>query len=83
LQLFADVERDWVAMGGFPHGGKMYGFYDPTQPAGTYTAAFNPNYLAALRTRRGERLQAFNAYRQSQDPSGLFFNSFLRQLLEG
>src|SRR5262245_56273170 len=25
LQFFADVERDWVAMGGFPHQGKMYG----------------------------------------------------------
>ena len=35
LQFFADVERDWVAMDGFPHNGKMYGFYDPTQAAGT------------------------------------------------
>ena len=31
LQFFADVERDWVAMDGFPHNGKMYGFYDPTR----------------------------------------------------
>ena len=37
LQFFADVERDWVAMGGLPHNGKMYGFYDPNQPAGTRT----------------------------------------------
>ena len=29
LQFFADVEREWVEMGGFPHNGKMYGFYDP------------------------------------------------------
>ena len=82
LQFFADVERDWVAMGGFPHNGKMYGFYDPTKPAGTYTAAFNPNFLAALRVRRGARLQAFSAYRKSQDPTGLFYNGFLRALLE-
>jgi FAD/FMN-containing dehydrogenase len=83
LQFFADVERDWVAMGGFPHNGKMYGFYDPTAGPGTHTGAFNTNFLAALRTRRGERLQAFNAYRQSQDPTGLFYNEYLRALLEG
>lgn len=83
LQFFADVERDWVAMGGFPHNGKMYGFYDPTMPAGTHTGAFNPNFLANLRTRRGARLQAFNDYRKSQDPTGLFYNEYLRQLMEG
>jgi hypothetical protein len=83
LQCFADVERDWVAMGGFPHQGKMYGFYDPTMAAGTHTAAFNPNFLADLRRRRGERLKAFHAYRKGQDPTGLFYNDFLRQLLEG
>jgi hypothetical protein len=83
LQLFADVERDWVAQGGFPHNGKMYGFYDPTQPAGTYTPAFNQNFLSALRTRRGDRLKAFNDYRKSADPKGLFYNEYLRALLEG
>ena len=36
LQFFADVEREWVKMGGFPHNGKMYGFYDPTAAAGTH-----------------------------------------------
>ncbi|MEP7310613.1 MAG: D-arabinono-1,4-lactone oxidase [Acidobacteriota bacterium] len=83
LQFFADVERDWVAMDGFPHNGKMYGFYDPSKAAGTHTAAFNTNFLADLRKRRGERLKAFNDYRKAQDPTGLFYNSFLRQLLEG
>jgi FAD/FMN-containing dehydrogenase len=83
LQFFADVERDWVALGGFPHQGKMYGFYDPTQPPGTYSAAFNPSFLAALRTRRGARLQAFQQFRQQRDPTGLFYNDFLRQLLAG
>jgi hypothetical protein len=70
-------------MGGFPHNGKMYGFYDPTQAPGTYTPAFNPNFLSALRTQRGARLQSFNAYRKSQDPTGLFYNEYLRQLMEG
>jgi hypothetical protein len=83
LQFFADVERDWVSMGGFPHNGKMYGFYDPTQPSGTYTGAFNPSFIAALRTRRGERLQAYNNYRQNQDPTGLFYNEYLKMLMEG
>ena len=83
LQFFADVERKWVAMGGFPHQGKMYGFYDPTAPEGTHTAPFNANFLADLRGRRGERLQAFNGYRKSLDPNGLFCNDFLRAVLEG
>ena len=84
LQFFADVERQWVEMGGFPHNGKMYGFYDPTEAPGTYskTGPFNPNFLSNLRTRRGVRLVAFNTYRKSLDPSGLFFNDFLRKLLE-
>jgi FAD/FMN-containing dehydrogenase len=83
LQFFADVERAWVAMGGFPHNGKMYGFYDPKGPAGNYGAAFNPNFLAELRTRRGAPLKAFSDYRKTQDPNGLFYNDFLRALLEG
>ena len=83
LQFFADVERAWVAMGGLPHNGKMYGFYDPKGPPGNYTAAFNPNFLAELRARRGAPLQAYAAYRQSQDPGGTFYNAYLRALLEG
>ena len=83
LQFFADVERDWVAMGGMPHNGKMYGFYDPSAPAGSYTAAFNPNFLSNLRARRGERLNAFSDYRKARDPDGLFYNAYLKRLLEG
>ncbi len=84
LKFFADVEREWIKMGGFPHNGKIYGFYDPSDAPGTYskTGPFNPNFLAHLRTRRGERLLAFNTYRKSLDPKGLFFNDYLRQLLE-
>jgi FAD/FMN-containing dehydrogenase len=84
LQFFADVERKWVEMGGFPHNGKMYGFYDPTGAPGTYskTGPFNPNFLTKLRKLRGARLDAFNAYRKSLDPNGLFYNEFLRNLLE-
>jgi len=84
LQFFADVERDWVAMGGVTHNGKMYGFYDPKAASGTHSAtgAFNPSFLADLRARRGAPLTAYSAYRKSVDPKGLFYNKFLRQLLE-
>jgi hypothetical protein len=84
LQFFADVERDWVAMGGVTHNGKMYGFYDPKAAPGTHSAtgAFNPNFLADLRARRGAPLTAYSAYRKSMDPNGLFYTNFLRQLLE-
>lgn len=83
LKFFADVEREWVKMGGFPHNGKIYGFYDPTEAPGTYskTGPFNPNFLADLRTRRGARLENFKAYRESLDPNGLFVNDYLRQVL--
>ena len=85
LQFFADVERDWVAMGGITHNGKMYGFYDPKTHSAT--GPFNPNFLAELRARRddarrGAPLTAYSAYRKSMDPKGLFYNNFLRQLLE-
>ena len=70
-------------MGGMPHNGKMYGFYDPSAPAGRYTAAFNPNFLSDLRARRGERLNAFSDYRKARDPDGLFYNAYLKQVLEG
>jgi hypothetical protein len=83
LQFFADVEREWVAMGGFPHQGKMYGFYDPIAPQGTHTGPFNVGFLAELRRRRQDRLQAFNHYRKKRDPNGLFDNSYLRAVLEG
>lgn len=84
LQFFADVEREWVKMGGFPHNGKMYGFYDPENPGEPYSmnGPFNPNFLAHLKARRGEPLRAFNDYRKKLDPTGLFYNEYLRQLLE-
>ena len=81
LQFFADVEKQWVAMDGFPHQGKMYGFYDPTDGSGKATNPFNKNFLADLRKRRGARQQAYNAYRKQLDPNGLFYNTFLSQLL--
>jgi FAD/FMN-containing dehydrogenase len=83
LKFFADVERAWVAMCGFPHNGKIYGFYDPADPPGTWsrTGPFNPNYMAALRDRRGARLRAYDAFRARLDPNGLFRNGFLEQIL--
>jgi FAD/FMN-containing dehydrogenase len=81
LSFFADVERAWVALGGMPHNGKMYGFYDPAGPPGSFTAPFNPAYLANLATRRADRVQAFERYREQRDPKGMFWNAYVASLL--
>jgi FAD/FMN-containing dehydrogenase len=80
LEFFATVEREWVALGGLPHNGKMYGFYDPTAPADTSTVPFNPAFLGALTERRSERVGAFEAYRRARDPEGVFCNAYLGSL---
>jgi hypothetical protein len=64
-----------------PHNGKMYGFYDPAGAAGSYTAPFNPAFLADLATRRADRINAFENYRQERDPSSIFCNQFVAALL--
>jgi FAD/FMN-containing dehydrogenase len=78
LQFFADIEREWVALGGMPHHGKMYGFYDS---AGSVTPPFNPAFLEDLANRRSARIKAFDAYRQKRDPNGMFCNPFVHALL--
>ena len=82
-KYFAEVEYQWVNMGGFPHHGKMYGFYDPAHGPEEPTDAFNPNFIAMLRERYGDRLTQFNAFRQAMDPDGLFYNDYMCNLLEG
>jgi hypothetical protein len=64
-----------------PHNGKMYGFYDPGQPTGTFSPPFNPAFLRNLASQRSARIQAFGAYRQTRDPNGLFGNDFISALL--
>lgn len=81
LSFFADVERHWVDLGGRPHSGKMYGFYEPGTRQGTFTEPFNQAFIDALSARRGARQQAFEAYRLSRDPTGLFCNAFLDGVL--
>jgi FAD/FMN-containing dehydrogenase len=83
LHFFADIERAWVALGGMPHIGKMFGFYDPSQPAGSFSPPFNPGFLADLAKRRGARIKAFDAYRRTCDPNGVFHNNFVAALLGG
>ncbi len=78
--FFAEVEREWVALGGFPHNGKMYGFYDPFGPTGNSSLPFNANYMKSLFNRRKERVVAFNNYCHQHDPNGVFRNSFINQL---
>ena len=83
LHFFADIERAWVALGGMPHTGKMFGFYDPSQPAGSFSPPFNPGFLVDLAKRRGARVKAFDPYRRSCDPNGIFHNDFVAALLGG
>jgi len=81
LHFFADIERAWVALGGMPHTGKMFGFYDPSQPAETFSPPFNPVFLKDLAKRRGARTKAFDSYRRTCDPTGVFHNDFVAALL--
>ena len=88
LKFFARVERTWVSMGGLPHNGKMYGFYDPTDSSeNSYTPPFNQNFLNFILKQRIDArhapVEAFKQYRQSCDPNGLFYTPYLRALLQG
>jgi FAD/FMN-containing dehydrogenase len=81
LAFFADIERQWVALGGMPHSGKMYGFYDPGAAPGTYSEPFNPAFLSFIRNKRAARVAAFDTYRRTRDPKGMFCNALLAQML--
>ncbi|WP_406826882.1 FAD-binding protein [Pedobacter sp. KACC 23697] len=84
LQFFADIEREWVAMGGITHNGKMFGFYDPAAAAGSYSAPFNTGFLKELAKRRNQqngRVDAFEYFRAKQDPNNLFLNDYVRAML--
>ena len=81
LQFFADVESEWIGLGGWPHNGKMYGFYDPNGPAGNSGPPFNPGMLSYLAQKRASRVQAFRAYQQKRDPKGMFTNAYVNALL--
>jgi len=86
LKFFAHVEREWVRLGGLPHNGKMFGFYDPTD-LDSYTPPFNKKFLSFITKQRIDKRQApvdaFKKYRKTCDPKGLFYTQYLRDLLEG
>lgn len=86
LKFFALVERKWVSLGGLPHNGKMFGFYDPTDPSpNSYTPPFNKNFLSFITRQRVDirkaPVDAFKKYRKTCDPNGLFYTQYLRDLL--
>jgi hypothetical protein len=88
LKFFAHVERKWLSLGGLPHNGKMFGFYDPTdQDPDSSTPPFNKNFLSFITRSRTDVRQApvdaFNRFRKTRDPNGLFYTQYLRDLLEG
>lgn len=80
LDFFAAIERRWVQMGGFPHNGKMYGFYDPGTKDRAALRPFNPAFMEEMIRHRGERAAAFESYRFLRDPRGVFCNQYLRML---
>jgi FAD/FMN-containing dehydrogenase len=87
LKFFAHVERKWVSLGGLPHNGKVYGFYDPANPdVNSCTPPFNRNFFRFITKQRSQArqapIEAFKKYRKSVDPGGLFYTQYLRDLLE-
>jgi FAD/FMN-containing dehydrogenase len=86
LKFFAYVERKWVSLGGLPHNGKMFGFYDPTDPGvDSYAPPFNKHFCSFITKQRVETrnapVDAFENYRKVCDPNGLFYTQYLRDLL--
>jgi FAD/FMN-containing dehydrogenase len=87
LKFFSTIERKWVSLGGLPHNGKMYGFYDPTDASTTScTPPFNKNFLKFITKQRSVTRQApvdaLKKFRSTADPGGLFYTQYLRDLLE-
>ncbi len=87
LKFFSTVERKWISLGGLPHNGKMYGFYDPTDSStDSFTPPFNRNFLKFITNQRIVTRQApvdaFKKFRSASDPDGLFYSQYLRDLLE-
>jgi len=81
LDFFAAVEKEWVDMGGFPHHGKMYGFYNPNEPGEPSNRPFNEGFLQDLRERRGEPQEKFKEFCDCMDPNKIFRNKYLKTLL--
>lgn len=82
LKFFATIERKWVALGGLPHNGKMYGFYDPSAADDTFTPPFNEAFVESIAASRSKRIAAFDAYRTQLDPGDLFANKYVKTLLQ-
>ena len=84
LNTFANIECQWVGMGGLPHQGKSYGFYDPTTSQNCSdiqgVAPFNSEYLIYLKHRRGNGLKEFAKYQHYLDPSGVFCTKYTQAL---
>ncbi|MCF6807591.1 FAD-binding protein [Thiotrichales bacterium 19S9-12] len=86
LDFFANIEREWVKLGGFPHHGKLYGFYNPvlaeTDKSVVGVAPFNPDFIKNLNSRRQERLKVFSEYQKVLDPNGIFSNAYTDSLIK-
>ncbi|MED7789651.1 D-arabinono-1,4-lactone oxidase [Francisella sp. 19X1-34] len=84
LNFLAKVEYQWRKLGGLPHHGKMYGFYNPDTVTDenniTGTPPFNKSYLSYLKELRKENFQLFSKYQKTVDPDGLFSTKYLEDI---
>src|SRR5712671_3136562 len=88
VEILCPCRAEWVSLGGLPHNGKVFGFYDATDQAlDSFTPPFNKKFLSFITKQRIEAHQApidaFTKYRKTCDPGGLFYTQYLRDLLEG
>ena len=84
LDYFANIEYQWVLMGGFPHNGKMYGFYNPKEIGSDGTVKgvppLNANYMEELKSRKQQQISAFSKFQKMLDPKGVFCNEYTSSL---
>jgi len=69
-------------MGGAPHSGKIFGFFDPANPGVGTTQPFNSGFVDWLGfVRKGPEVERFNLYRNVIEPEGTFMNQMVEGLL--
>ena len=60
----------------------MYGFYDPENKRGALNGAYNDNFMKEWAGERKNRVDAFNKFRTTHDPNGMFLNDHVEKLLD-
>ena len=80
LDYLGNIAMVRVAMGGAPHSGKIFGFFDAANPGAGTSQPLNPGFVDWLRfVRKGPEVDRFNLYRNAIDPEG----TFMKEMVEG